>query len=50
VINFTIQIEAAVQDLDEDVIRTIPRAITQRFDGTAVTVKEVTIIKEGEST
>jgi hypothetical protein len=46
--NFTIVIEAAVQDLDEDVIRTIPRAITQRFDGTAVTVKNVNIVKEGE--
>lgn len=48
--NFEIVIQAAVQDLDEDVIRTIPRAITQRFDGTAVVIKNVTINKEGEGT
>ena len=48
--NFKIVIDAAVQDADEDVIPTIPRAVTQRFDGTAVVVKNVNIETEGNST
>ena len=46
--SFTIIVEAAVMDHDEDVIRIIPRAITQRFEGTAVVIKSVTINREGE--
>lgn len=46
--NFNIVIEGAVQDMDEDVIRLIGRTIKQRFDGTAVTIKNVTINMESE--
>lgn len=48
--NFDILIQAAVEDHDEDIIQNVPSVINQRFAGTAVRIKSVTIIREGEST
>lgn len=46
---FQVLIEGEVQDLDEDVIRVVGETISQRFEGTAVRIKEVTITMKDES-
>ena len=46
--DFTVEIKISVEDHDADVMAAFPAAVTNRFLGTAIKIRKISVKKESE--